>query len=180
MISDGALREQQSALRTLANIQEEAATTLTTEYLNNLIRGEVPPELALDILHAARSHNSPNTKGLLDNYETSLSKDDPLATYRPTLYGGNPQEGRAVFFDKAEVSCLRCHTRDGRGGQEVGPDLTGLGERVSREHILEAIVAPNAAIAEGYESVILYTKNGEQYARHIVKEDNKRVELEIP
>ena len=47
------------------------------------------------------------------------------------------------------VSCLRCHAKDGVGG-EAGPDLTGIGGKKDRQYILESIVFPNVTIADGF------------------------------
>jgi putative heme-binding domain-containing protein len=43
----------------------------------------------------------------------------------------------------------------------VGPDLTGVGSRLSREDLLRSMVQPNARIAPGYGTVSLTLKNGD-------------------
>jgi quinoprotein glucose dehydrogenase len=58
----------------------------------------------------------------------------------------------------------------GEGG-DVGPDLAGLSKRYSREEILRAIVDPNAAIAPGYESVILTLNDGNMAAGILSKDE---------
>jgi quinoprotein glucose dehydrogenase len=179
VLAGGSAREQQVALRALADMEGEAAVALTLAQLDKLMQGDVAAEVMLDVLHAARSQDSAALAEKFAAYEAGLG-GNTLAAYRPALYGGNADAGRDVFFEKTAVSCLRCHARDGKGGEEVGPDLMGLGARVSREYILEAIVAPNAAIAAGYESVLIYTKSGEQYAGYIVGETGRTLKLEMP
>ena len=53
---------------------------------------------------------------------------------------------KKIFFERTQVSCVRCHKFDGHGG-DVGPVLDKLGPE-DRKYLLEAIVKPNAAIAK--------------------------------
>ena len=46
----------------------------------------------------------------------------------------------------------------------MGPDLAGIGARQSAEDLLQAIVEPNAAVAEGYENVRIETSDGTEHA----------------
>ena len=39
-------------------------------------------------------------------------------------------------------------------GGEVGPDLTGIGDRQSRTYLLESIVDPNKKIVQGYQPLM--------------------------
>ena len=56
---------------------------------------------------------------------------------------GDPEKGKMVFG-----SCLACH-KVGDEGQEIGPPLDGSGHR-ELEHLLTAIVDPDAAVEGGY------------------------------
>ena len=42
--------------------------------------------------------------------------DDPIAAWTDTLEGGDVARGRELFFTKGEVSCVRCHRAEGKGG----------------------------------------------------------------
>src|SRR5205085_5591078 len=104
---------------------------------------------------------------------TSLPKDDPLAPFRISLYGGNAQDGKKIFFERAEAACVRCHKIVGQGseGGEVGPELTHVGSQKPREYILESVLFPNKEIAQGFESLLVTTKDGTSYAG-VVKANN--------
>src|SRR5262249_42871765 len=115
----------------------------------------------------------------LAKFESSRSKTDHLSAYREALSGGDAERGRNIFFNKTEVSCLRCHTVQGQGGA-VGPDLTGIGTKQKREYLLEAIVDPNRQIAKGFESVIISLKNGKLVSGILKSEDDKEVRLMTP
>ena len=84
-----------------------------------------------------------------------------------------------LFYNKAELSCVRCHKVKGEGG-EVGPDLTGIGSKQKRDYLLESIVAPNKQIAKGYELVQLTLANGQQVSGVVKSEDAKVVRLLTP
>ncbi|MEY4386729.1 MAG: hypothetical protein RLY20_2012 [Verrucomicrobiota bacterium] len=82
-----------------------------------------------------------------------------LLPFVMALSGGDTNAGRNIFFNKPEASCGKCHRVGGQGGDN-GPALDGIGSRATREFVLESVVAPNATITKGYESVILRLKNG--------------------
>ncbi len=63
--------------------------------------------------------------------------------------GGKADRGKAVFAGAG--TCAKCHVVNGEG-KEVGPNLSGVGAKLSREAIYEAILAPSAAISHNYES----------------------------
>jgi quinoprotein glucose dehydrogenase len=73
-------------------------------------------------------------------------------------------------MEKVEASCIRCHKVQ-NDGAEVGPNLTGVGKRQSREYLLESIVEPNAKIAQGFESVVVTLTDGSIHAG-ILKSDS--------
>jgi quinoprotein glucose dehydrogenase len=103
-------------------------------------------------------------------YEASLPKDDHLAAYRESLEGGDAASGEKIFRLRADVSCVRCHTAEGKGGS-VGPVLDGVGQRQTRQYILESIVDPNAKIAPGFESAVVKTRSGKTHIGVVRKED---------
>jgi quinoprotein glucose dehydrogenase len=68
---------------------------------------------------------------------------------------------------------------DGAGG-EVGPPMDGLASRVTPEHILEAIVDPNAKIAEGFENLLIELMDGRFFAGIIKQETETEIILASP
>jgi putative membrane-bound dehydrogenase-like protein len=72
---------------------------------------------------------------------------------------GNGGRGQEVFLDVNKSQCLKCH-RLGTQGETIGPDLTGLGKRFSRVHIIESILEPSRTIAPSYETVLVQLKDG--------------------
>jgi quinoprotein glucose dehydrogenase len=172
-LESGETVEKQSALAVLGDLKGEADPVLAAA-LDRLLAKDYPAELQLDLLEAAAKH--PALKEKVAKYEASRPRDDHLANYRESLLGGDAEAGRRVFFNKAEVSCVRCHKVKGEGG-DVGPDLAGIGSRQKRDYILESIVDPNKQIAQGFETVILTLTNGKLVSGIIKGEDANEVKL---
>jgi putative membrane-bound dehydrogenase-like protein len=71
---------------------------------------------------------------------------------------GDPGRGRAVFYSQT-AQCSACHTHQG-AGQDIGPDLTAVGDKYGRAELLDAILNPNAGIAFGYDTYVVRTLDG--------------------
>jgi putative heme-binding domain-containing protein len=70
---------------------------------------------------------------------------------------GDVGRGRRIFFGE-KVACASCHTI-GMEGNNVGPDLTGIGAIRSGHDLLEAIVFPSASFVPGHEIFNVDTRN---------------------
>ncbi|TXT37419.1 MAG: heme-binding protein [Planctomycetota bacterium] len=64
---------------------------------------------------------------------------------------GNVERGRKLFLTVEKSQCLKCH-RLGEQGEKIGPELTGIGSRFSRIHIIESLLDPSRTIAAGFQS----------------------------
>ena len=62
---------------------------------------------------------------------------------------GSPQRGQALFQGKA--TCGKCHQVGGQG-REVGPNLSEIGSKLSKEAMFVSILDPSAGISHNYES----------------------------
>jgi quinoprotein glucose dehydrogenase len=176
VIDSGTLAEKQSALSTLGGLKEPQADEVLIRRLGQLRQGKIAAEIQLDLLDAAAGRASEPVKKNISEIESIRPKDDPLSPYRVALLGGNSERGRKVFREKAAVECLRCHKIDGNGG-EVGPDLTGIGKRQTREYLLEAIIDPNKQIAQGFETIVLALADGTIVTGILKGEDAKALRL---
>jgi quinoprotein glucose dehydrogenase len=180
-IDRGSIADRQGAIAVLAGIRGDAARGAVVRLLDQLIAGKLAPEIQLDLIEAASHRTEADVRDKLRAYQNAKPKGDPLAPYRETLSGGNSRRGRTVFTDKAELECLRCHKARARNseipGGEVGPDLTGVAASHDRAYILESIVEPNKQIAQGFESVVLATIDGQVITGVFRGEDDKAVHL---
>ncbi len=78
-----------------------------------------------------------------------LKKLPPIAVLAKRV--GDAAKGKALLAAsvKNDMQCLKCHTIRGAGGQ-VGPDLSMIGKKASRENLFESILYPSKAIADQY------------------------------
>jgi quinoprotein glucose dehydrogenase len=178
-LENGSVSEKQNAFATLGTLTNNAADELLAQWLDELAAQRVSSELQLDLLDAAALRTNPLVKDKLQKFEQSRPAQDDMRSYRECLVGGDASEGKKVFLEKVEASCVRCHKFNGEGG-EVGPDLTGMGSRKDRNYILESIVFPNKHIAQGFESVIVTLKNGSSYAGTLKSETPEILEINSP
>lgn len=72
---------------------------------------------------------------------------------------GNIERGRELFVNAEKSLCLKCHRWQKLGGN-IGPDLTEVGSRFSRIHVIESILEPSRTIAPSYETVTVALTSG--------------------
>jgi putative membrane-bound dehydrogenase-like protein len=101
----------------------------------------------------------------------------------PTITGlvtrrGDPVQGKRLIAASArsELQCLKCHTIGGIGGN-IGPDLSVIGLKASRENLLESLLFPSKAIADQYATWIIGTKSDLVVAGLLVEETPEYVVL---
>ena len=173
LLEIGTPGEKQNVLTELSSLSEAGTAAIFEQQLDLLSAGKLPGEVHLELLEAAAKRPEPAIKARLTRLQTAVAAQtaaDPLSAHRPALLGGNAAEGRRIFMEKAEASCVRCHKVQNEGA-EVGPNLTGVGKRQTREYLLESIVEPNAKIAQGFETVIVTLTDGSVHAG-ILKADS--------
>jgi quinoprotein glucose dehydrogenase len=178
----GSLGEKQAALGALGSLDSKGADALLLDWTTKLVNGQVPAELQVDVLEAAGKRENPEIKAKLEAYQAALAKKDPLAPFRVSLFGGNAADGKKIFFERVDAACVRCHKIAGQGseGGEVGPELTHVASRRDRDYILESIAFPNKQIAQGFESLLVTTKDGTSFAGIVKSETDSELVLNSP
>jgi putative heme-binding domain-containing protein len=80
---------------------------------------------------------------------------------------GDPARGEEVFR-RADLNCTQCHAIAGAGGG-VGPELSAVGNSSPMDYIINAVLQPDQAIKEEYETLVILTTDG-QIIQGIVKD----------
>lgn len=91
---------------------------------------------------------------------------------------GDAKRG-ADIYNRPELGCALCHKVNGQGGV-VGPELSALGTAQPIDFIARAILEPQKEIKEGFSSVLVATKNGEEFQGYIVQDTKDEIVLRQP
>ena len=79
---------------------------------------------------------------------------------------GDPEKGREIFKTQA---CFTCHSVSS-GEVMKGPFMGQIGSIMNREQIAESILKPNASISQGFSTVQIQTKGGDNYVGFVTQE----------
>ena len=85
---------------------------------------------------------------------------------------GDADRGRLVFTGPG--TCAKCHVV-GPDGKAVGPNLSGIGAKLSRPALYEAILAPSAAISHNYETHTAVLDDGRSVTGLLVSQSSEEV-----
>ena len=87
---------------------------------------------------------------------------------------GDVTNGRLVF--NTTGTCHKCHIIN-KIGREIGPDLSEIGSKLSRQAMIESIVYPSAGISHNYEAYILVTTSGTTLTGLITSETDDSISI---
>ena len=105
---------------------------------------------------------------------------DPRPALEAAALGrpGDPAAG-AVLFRSAALQCATCHTTDGKANA-LGPDLSGVGGKFDRPHLIEGVLEPSRQVVEGYRLTTLALADGRTVAGVVKDETAASLTLALP
>lgn len=127
--------------------------------------GRNEPELILALSRGAGLEES--VGGLSDAEMKRLAAD--------AISKGDPHRGEAVYR-RAQLGCVSCHAIGGAGGR-VGPDMTSIGASAPADYLVESLLYPNRKVKEGYHSILVTRKDGEEQMGILVRETSEELVL---
>jgi len=181
-----ALAEREAAVKSLARSKPGGLALLDLA-----ARKTLPPELraTASFAVAASTDADVRTKGE-EFLPRPKSKDGkalpPIAEL--VEMKGDAKAGAAVFRNNSGgPNCIGCH-QIGDEGRQVGPPLTTIANKLSREQFFESILTPSAAILMSFELWIVRLKDGdiktgiktEENDDHVTLKDNNGEYVDIP
>lgn len=178
VINKQTIEEKQAAILSLGKLNKEYVTPLFDDILNRLEANLLAPEIELELVEALENLNQPSLTARYNEIRSNLSDDELLASYRGSMYGGDPGEGRKIFFQHPTGQCIKCHSYDDFGGN-AGPRLNGIGSQLSRKELLEALIDPSKRLAPGFGVVILDLKEDKKLAGILAAENDDSITVKM-
>ena len=86
---------------------------------------------------------------------------------------GDVQLGKRLF---TQQGCIACHSVD-LTAEQKGPYLGAAGAKFTRDYLIESILDPNKAVAQGFQTVVFQMKDGTTQMGFIVGEADGVVSL---
>lgn len=169
----GTLPEQQQLLRVLGKMNPENSEPVLSNVVDQLLAKKLSEGLTLELMEAVDATNS---ETLIAKASKLRTNDTGMNEYAGTLLGGNRGRGRNIFFWNSAAQCVRCHSISDEGGK-VGPSLSNIGNQLTREQILQALVDPSARLSPGFGMVKLTLKDGQQVTGTLMSEDAEELIL---
>lgn len=178
VINSRTVEEKQAALLTLGKLPIENSKNYITDLLTKMEGGKLAPDVYLELGEAI---DSTKAGDLITRYKAATAKlgaDEISASYASSLMGGDANRGRGIFFRNQTAQCIRCHTYDDYGGN-AGPRLNGVGKRLTRQQILEALIDPSKRISPGFGVATLTLKDGKVISGIIQEETATELKVKI-
>ena len=169
----GTEKEQQQLLQVLGSMPAAKTEPILADLIDRMGAKKLSPNLALELSEAVDATKS---TGLIAKLAPFRATGGGVAEYQDALFGGNAQLGRRYFMTNSTGQCVRCHAIGGQGG-EVGPALANIGNVLTRDQILQALIEPSARLSPGYGSVMLTLKDGQGVSGVLMKESEEELVL---
>lgn len=90
---------------------------------------------------------------------------------------GDIEKGKVVYTTVGK--CATCHVVN-KEGKDVGPNLTEIGSKLSREALFESILYPSAGISHNFETWSALTNDGNVVSGVMVSQTAAEVQLKGP
>ena len=131
-------------------------------------------QTAANVLVRAGRANIREAASLYLEVPTAENKPLPAIGQLVSL-NGNVNSGKAMFVQ----SCNVCHRVNGEGTW-FGPDLSEIGNKLTKEALYNAIIHPDAGISFGYEGFAVKLKDGSEVTGIIASETADKLDLRLP
>jgi quinoprotein glucose dehydrogenase len=170
----GSTQEQQQLLKVLGEMPIDNTRVVFEDLMVRMTDAKLDNKILLDLIEAAENTKDDALKTKIENLRKQGTETDK---YVETLYGGNRQRGREVFYNNSAAQCVRCHAIGNDGGANVGPNLKGVGDRLTRELILQSLIEPSAKIADGFGNVTLQLTDNQEVTGILMHEKADEIQL---
>ena len=132
---------------------------------------EMAQSAAIHIMGSGRAHIQKIAYDVL-KLEKSGNKLPPINELMSIK--GDANVGKEAF----QKYCISCHQLNGQGA-DFGPNLSEIGNKLSKSAMFGSIINPSAGIGFGYEGYLITLKDGTIYAGYIASETREDLDLRM-
>jgi putative heme-binding domain-containing protein len=173
VMKGGSIVEKQSLISTVAKMDKNYSSKIFKDLVGMAQSGQLDEEVLLELEEGLASVDTT----LLAQVKSINNGKDELTKFQAALYGGNKGIGEGYFLYNGTGQCTRCHVVEPNGQVTVGPVLKGIGKRLDRNQLLEALVKPSARLAPGYGQIYLKIDDGKEVVGTLMQETTDYVEI---
>lgn len=146
--------------------------------LRALREKRIPTAVTQAVLETATRHESIAVRDL---FEPLLPDDqkterlgDSINAGRLLQLTGDAARGQQLFLKGEGIQCRNCH-RVGKQGKQLGPDLTQIGKKLSKEKILENLLDPSRTIDPKFAAWLVETNEGKVFTGLLVSRNEDEI-----
>ena len=104
------------------------------------------------------------------------AKESNLPTIKQLMAStGNSAKGQLIF----KTYCISCH-KIKQDGVKFGPELSLIGDKLSKEGLYRAIIYPDEGVSYGYESTLVKLTDGSESMGIVASETTDEIILNLP
>ena len=178
-ILQGILNDNTEALETRSFALESIGkSNKGGNYLVDLVKNDaLPKELHGAALRTLSLSPNPGPRRFVPEAQKILApgEENQLALEELLAATPDPTKGKAVF---QKAACNACHVIQGEG-IDFGPELSAIGDKLSRADMFSAIMQPNQTISLGFEGFTVELEDGTQFAGYISGESETTLSLRM-
>jgi putative heme-binding domain-containing protein len=149
------------------------------EFLANAFTWNAPSaqaaESGLRLMNATGRRDETLARVLVQPASLNSQMKDITAFVAEVRTKGDAKRG-AEIYQRPTLGCVACHSVNGQGGN-IGPNLSALGSAQPIDFIVGAILEPQKEIKEGFTSISVTTKAGDEYQGYQVRETKEELVL---
>lgn len=148
--------------------------------VNDLSRGRLSKEIAAEAIRRGATHPDSSVRDLFERFVPEEERVPRLGpSFDPQVVlslSGDASRGETLFFVAAGMQCRNCHIIKGKG-TAVGPELTTVGKKQTREQILQSLMEPSKLIDEKFKTWLVATTAGKVHTGLLVEKTADQVVL---
>src|SRR5690606_38011572 len=139
VLTRGTTLARQGVLEVLGRLDSTSARAELARHLDELAAGRLAPALHIDLLEAVQEDGDDGLLERIEAYQRQKNAASLQEAFSDGLaHGGDVRRGRRVFSQNPSAECSRCHSISRGESSDVGPNLAGVGARLTREELVEA------------------------------------------